>query len=255
MDLLKSYIGGEWRLPLTSTAAVEAINPATEEVLAKAPRASKAQLNAAVAAAKAAFPGWSKLGIDARKKHLSAIADILQANADELGRLLTQEQGKPLTDAMGEANGLAGMFRYFSKFDLAPEVLEETDKRKVELRRRPLGVVALIVPWNFPLIILGSKVPTALLAGRTIVMKPARTHPLPTVRFAELLKARLPRGRLSGTPARHTRTTDHHQQPPVRPPPMPAAARPRPLCAIAPPDSTMASPITLARPLVPIPSN
>lgn len=194
MSTFKMLINGKME---DGVAELDVINPATEEVLARAPRASKAQLNAAVAAAKAAFPGWSNLTIDARKKHLGAIADILQANADELGRLLTQEQGKPLADAMGEANGLAGMFRYFSKFDLAPEVLEETDKRKVELRRRPLGVVALIVPWNFPLIILGSKVPPALLAGNTIVLKPAPTTPLATLRFAELIKDALPPGVLN----------------------------------------------------------
>jgi len=145
----------------------------------------------------AAATAWSRLTVEARKKHLGAIADIIQAHAEELGRLLTQEQGKPLADAMGEANGLAGMFRYFSKFDLAAEVLEETDKRKVELRRRPLGVVALIVPWNFPLIILGSKVPPALLAGNTLVLKPAPTTPLATLRFAELIKDALPPGVLN----------------------------------------------------------
>jgi acyl-CoA reductase-like NAD-dependent aldehyde dehydrogenase len=178
-------------------ATIDVINPATEEVLAACPRASKAQLNDAVAAAKAAFPAWSGLTVEARKKHLGAIADIIEAHADELGRLLTQEQGKPLADATGEAKGLAFMFRYFSKFDLAGKTLEEGDKRKVELRRKPLGVVALIVPWNFPLIILGSKVPPALLAGNTLVLKPAPTTPLATLRFAELIKDALPPGVLN----------------------------------------------------------
>jgi acyl-CoA reductase-like NAD-dependent aldehyde dehydrogenase len=178
-------------------ATIDVINPATEEVLAACPRASKAQLNQAVVAAKAAFPAWSGLTIEARKKHLSAIADIVDAHADELGRLLTQEQGKPLADATGEAKGLAFMFRYFSKFDLAGKTLEDGDKRKVELRRKPLGVVALIVPWNFPLIILGSKVPPALLAGNTLVLKPAPTTPLATLRFAELIKDALPPGVLN----------------------------------------------------------
>jgi acyl-CoA reductase-like NAD-dependent aldehyde dehydrogenase len=176
---------------------MDVINPATEEVLASCPRASKAQLDQAVAAAKAAFPAWSNLNIEDRKKSLNAIADIVQAHADELGRLLTQEQGKPLKDAIGEAQGLAAMFRYFAKFDLADKVLEDGDKRKVALRRKPLGVVALIVPWNFPLIILGSKVPPALLAGNTIVLKPAPTTPLATLRFAELIKDALPPGVLN----------------------------------------------------------
>src|SRR5215475_11657369 len=172
-------------------------NPATEEVLAQCPRASKDQLNQAVAAAKAAFPQWSGLSLDTRKKHLLAIADIVEAHADELGRLLTQEQGKPLAEATGEAQGLAHMFRYFAKFDFPAQIVEDNDKRKVEMRRRPLGVVALIVPWNFPLIILGSKVPPALLAGNTVVLKPAPTTPLSTLRFAELIKDALPAGVLN----------------------------------------------------------
>ena len=178
-------------------STIDVVNPATEEVLAQCPRASKDQLNEAVAAAKAAFPGWSSSSLEARKKHLLAIADIVEAHADELGRLLTQEQGKPLAEAMGEAQGLAYMFRYFAKFDFPVQIVEENDKRKVEMRRRPLGVVALIVPWNFPLIILGGKVPPALLAGNTVILKPAPTTPLSTLRFAELIKDALPPGVLN----------------------------------------------------------
>ena len=194
MNTFKMLIDGHLE---DGATAMDVINPATEEVLASCPRASKAQLDQAVAAAKAAFPAWSKSSLEERKKSLNAIADIVQAHADELGRLLTQEQGKPLKDAIGEAQGLAAMFRYFAKFDLADKVLEDGDKRKVALRRKPLGVVALIVPWNFPLIILGSKVPPALLAGNTIVLKPAPTTPLATLRFAELIKDALPPGVLN----------------------------------------------------------
>lgn len=178
-------------------AHMDVINPATEEVLAVAPRASKAQLEKAVAAAKAAFPGWSATPLQERKKALQAIAVIIQAHANELARLLTQEQGKPLSDATGEAFGLAAMFHYFSNFDLPVKVLEDGPARKVELLRKPLGVVALIVPWNFPLIILGSKVPPALLAGNTLVLKPAPTTPLATLRLAELIKDALPPGVLN----------------------------------------------------------
>ena len=194
MDTFRMLINGRLE---DGAAEMNVINPATEEVLARCPRASKAQLDQAVAAAKAAFPAWSALSIEARRKALLAIADIVQAHADELGRLLTQEQGKPLPDALGESYGLAAMFRYFAKFDLGHKVLEETGKRKVELRRKPLGVVAMIVPWNFPLVIVGSKAPPALLAGNTIVLKPAPTTPLSTLRFAELIKDALPPGVLN----------------------------------------------------------
>jgi len=178
-------------------AEMDVINPATEEVLAVAPRASKAQLEKAVAAAKAAFPGWSATPLAERRKALQAVAQIVQANAHELARLLTQEQGKPLADATGEAFGLAAMFHYFSQFDLPVKVIEDDASRKVELHRKPLGVVGLIVPWNFPLILVGSKVPPALLAGNTVVLKPAPTTPLSTLRFAELIKDALPPGVLN----------------------------------------------------------
>jgi acyl-CoA reductase-like NAD-dependent aldehyde dehydrogenase len=175
-------------------ATMDVINPATEEVLSSCPRGSKAQLDKAVAAAKAAFPGWSRTSLDERKKVLNAIADIAEANAPELGRLLTQEQGKPLGDAIGEAYGLAAFFRYYTSLDLPTKVIEESEGRKVEMRRRPLGVIGAIIPWNFPLILLGMKLPAALLAGNTVVVKPAPTTPLATLRLAELIKDIVPPG-------------------------------------------------------------
>ena len=178
-------------------AVMDVINPATEEVLAQAPRASKAQLDKAVAAAKAAFPKWSRTSIDERKKVLNAIADVVEANAMELGRILTQEQGKPLKDAIGEAYGLAAFCRYFTSMEMPRKVLEDSEGRKVETLRKPLGVIGAIVPWNFPLVLIGLKLPAALLAGNTVVLKPAPTTPLATLRLAELLKDVLPAGVLN----------------------------------------------------------
>ncbi len=178
-------------------AVMDVVNPATEEVLAKCPRASKAQLDQAVAAAKAAFPAWSKTSIDERKAALVAIADVIQANAPELGRILTQEQGKPIADAVGEAYGASAFFRYFAALDLPAKIIEDSPTRKVEQRRKPLGVIGAIVPWNFPLILMAFKVPAALLAGNTIVLKPAATTPLATLRLAELIKDLLPPGVLN----------------------------------------------------------
>ena len=89
------------------------INPATEATIVECPKASEAQLNVAVAAAKEAFPAWSATSIEARKKVIGAIADVIEANATELAQLLTQEQGKPLADATGEVFGSAAFFRYF----------------------------------------------------------------------------------------------------------------------------------------------
>ena len=127
------------------------INPATEETIVECPKASEAQLNVAVAAAKEAFPAWSATSIEERKKVIGAIADVIEANATELAQLLTQEQGKPLADSTGEVFGTAAFFRYFMSLDLPVKVIDDSDGRRVEVHRRPLGVVGAIVPWNFPL--------------------------------------------------------------------------------------------------------
>jgi acyl-CoA reductase-like NAD-dependent aldehyde dehydrogenase len=132
-----------------------------------------------------------------RKAKLAAIADAIQANAADLARLLTQEQGKPIADATGEIYGAAAFFRYFTMLDLPVKVLDDSEARKVEVHRRPLGVVGAIVPWNFPIILMAFKVPAALLAGNTLVLKPAPTTPLTTLAIAALIKDILPKGVLN----------------------------------------------------------
>lgn len=191
MTDFKLLIGGKL---VAGDQTMDVINPATEEVLAKCPRASKAQLDQAVAAAKAAFPAWSATPIAERKKALNAIADIIEKNAGELARLLTQEQGKPIGDATGEVYGTAAFFRYFTALDLPVKVLDDSEGRRVEAHRKPLGVIGAIVPWNFPLILMAFKVPPALLAGNTIVIKPAPTTPLTTLKLGELIRDVVPAG-------------------------------------------------------------
>jgi acyl-CoA reductase-like NAD-dependent aldehyde dehydrogenase len=173
---------------------MDVINPANEQVVMACPRGSKAQLDKAVAAAKAAFPAWSRAPIAERRAVIARIADAVQANAAELARLLTQEQGKPIGDATGEVYGAAAFFRYFSTLDLPAKVIQDDEGKKVEAHRRPLGVIGAITPWNFPLILMAFKVPAALLAGNTIVLKPAPTTPLATLRFGELIKDIVPAG-------------------------------------------------------------
>ena len=173
---------------------MDVINPASEQVVADCPRASKAQLDLAVAAAKSAFPAWSKTPIVERKVLIGKIADVIEANATELARLLTQEQGKPLGDATFEVYGAAAFFRYFTSLDLPVKVIEDSDGKRVEAHRRPLGVIAAIIPWNFPLILMAFKVPAGLLAGNTLVVKPAATTPLATLRLGELIADIVPAG-------------------------------------------------------------
>ena len=170
------------------------LNPATEEVLAECPTASEAQLNEAVDAAQAAFKSWKNTSMDERRAKLGEIADIIDANSEELARTLTQEQGKPLADAMGEVAGAALFFRYFQSLDLPVEVLEDSDTQRVEIHRNPLGVVGAIIPWNFPIILLAFKLPAALLAGNTVIVKPAPTTPLSALHLASLIADVLPAG-------------------------------------------------------------
>ena len=185
MSAYQMLIGGKM---VDGDLDMDVINPATEQVVARCPRASLAQLDAAVAAARAAFPAWSATSMDGRRAALARAAETIEANAAEIARILTQEQGKPLAAALEETYGAAAFFRYFASMDLPVEVLADDDTRHVEVRYRPLGVVGAIVPWNYPLILAAFKIPPALLAGNTMVVKPAGTTPLATLHIARLLE-------------------------------------------------------------------
>jgi len=191
MSDYKLLIGGKL---VDGAQTMPVINPATEEAFATCPRASKAQLDEAVAAAKAAFPAWSAKPIAERKKVLLAIADVIEKNAGELARLLTQEQGKPIGDATGEIYGAAAFFKYFTMLDLPVKVIDDSANQRVEAHRKPLGVIGAITPWNFPMILLAFKLPPALLAGNTIVVKPAPTTPLTTLKLGQLIQGLVPPG-------------------------------------------------------------
>lgn len=173
---------------------LKVVNPATEEVFATVERASQRQAAEAVAAAKAAFPAWSKTPIEKRQANVSKLADAVRDNADELARLLTAEQGKPLPEAQGEMAWTEGYLRHYST--LAPEVqvVQDDATARVEVHRKPLGVVVGIVAWNFPVLLAAWKIGPALVAGNTIVLKPAPTTPVATLKFAALIKDIVPPG-------------------------------------------------------------
>ena len=175
-------------------ATTPVINPATGDVFAEAPRASAAQLNRAVAGAKRAFLAWSTTPVAERQRALAAIADAIEHQASTLARILTLEQGKPLGEAIGEILTATAIFRYFSAQELPLELAEDGKTRRVEIHRRPLGVVAAIVPWNYPVTLLAFKLPAALLAGNTVVVKPAPTTPLTTLLIGELVAQLVPPG-------------------------------------------------------------
>ena len=191
MTDFKLLINGQL-VPGAST--LDVLNPATEEVVAACPTASEAQLNEAVAAAKAAFPAWSKRPLKERAALLDKLGDALMARQEEFARLLTQEQGKPLGMAMWEVGGTAAGIKYFASLDLPEKVLKDDAESKIILQHAPLGVVAAITPWNFPLILLSIKVGPGLVAGNTMICKPAPTTPLTTLLFGELCAEIFPPG-------------------------------------------------------------
>lgn len=190
-DEFQLLIGGKL---IAGDGMMDVINPATEAVVAECPRGSRQQIDAAVLAAKAAFPTWSATSIEDRRKVLIAIAEATDQNADKMARLLTLEQGKPFADAYDEVTGTATFFRHAATLSLDVKIIESSDRRQIELHRRPLGVVAAIIPWNFPLMIMAFKIPLAMLAGNTTVVKPAATTPLATLMFARLIAEIVPPG-------------------------------------------------------------
>ena len=172
------------------------INPATGEVFAQAPECTREQLDAALESAHKAQLSW-KTDAAARTEALLAAADAVDAAAKELGPLLTAEQGKPVAQAIGEAKGVALWLRHFAKLDLPREVIQDDERVFAEVVRRPVGVVAAITPWNFPLSMAAWKFAPALRAGNTVVVKPSPYTPLATLRLGEVLRDVLPPGVLN----------------------------------------------------------
>jgi len=191
MSDFKLLINGEL---VDGDQTLAVINPATEEVFANVARASVDQANEAVAAAKAAFPAWAETSIEHRQGKLNELADLLAANAEELARILTSEQGKPLAEAQGEVAWTEGYLRHYSTLAPGTKVIQDDETVRIESRREPLGVVAAIAPWNFPLLIAIWKIGPAVLAGNTIVVKPSPTTPATTMKLGEYCAQVFPAG-------------------------------------------------------------
>ena len=170
------------------------INPATGKSFAVRPVASREQLDQAVRAAKAAQPAWAARPIDERRDVLRVIADRIEAATEDLAHLLTLEGGKPLRDSKAEISLFVATIREVASIDLAVEVIEDSDSNRVEAHFRPYGVVAAIVPWNFPIGLIGNKLPPALLVGNTLVVRPASSTPLSAVLIGEIIADVVPPG-------------------------------------------------------------
>lgn len=183
--------------PAPTERVLDVRNPATGEVFARAPDATAADLDRAVAAATRAFETWKLVPIDERKAALIAAADIIEAHADELAALFVQEQGRPLAGAKGEILGGATWMRATTMLDIPVDVTEDTETRRIEVHHVPLGVVCGIVPWNFPILLAVWKIAPALMAGNTLVLKPSPFTPLATLRMGELIRDCFPSGVLN----------------------------------------------------------
>ncbi|OLF38115.1 aldehyde dehydrogenase family protein [Psychrobacter sp. Cmf 22.2] len=185
-----------------TTDYFDVVNPADKSVIARCPKATTAQLNDAVAAARSAFPTWSALTYEERRDLLMQLADAIEDNGEELMTLLTKEQGKPTKGfadlgAGFEFGGTLAWIRATASMTLEPQVIQDNDTARIELHRKPLGVVGSITPWNYPLLIGIWHIIPALLTGNTVVMKPSEMTPLTVLRFGEIAKDILPAGVLN----------------------------------------------------------
>jgi aldehyde dehydrogenase (NAD+) len=196
MALKAHLIGGEW---VEGNEAQDDVNPSDlSDVVGVYARADRALAERAIAAAKAAFPAWSRSTPQQRFDLLDAVGDEILKRRQELGELLAREEGKPLADGMGEAGRAGQIFKFF-----AGEALRVAGERvpsvrpgvEVDITREPLGVVGLITPWNFPLAIPAWKIAPALAYGNTVVLKPADLVPGSAWALAEILRKHgLPEG-------------------------------------------------------------
>jgi succinate-semialdehyde dehydrogenase / glutarate-semialdehyde dehydrogenase len=190
-----AYVDGKW---IEKDKTIDVDNPATGEVLGTVPQLDAADTRRAIEAAERAFPAWRAKTAKERANVLRRWFDLMMANQEDLARLMTLEQGKPLTESKGETAYAASFFEWFGEEakrvygDTIPQ--HQPDKRIVVLKE-PVGVVACITPWNFPLAMITRKAGPAIAAGCTVVLKPASQTPFSALALAELgERAGLPSG-------------------------------------------------------------
>src|SRR6266850_310947 len=193
---LQNYIAGEW---IAGASTSKDVNPSDNgDVIAEYAQADKTQTERAVEAARAAFPAWATFGVQARADLLDKVGNEIIARKDELGKLLSREEGKTLPEGIGEVARAGNVFKFFAgevlrrSGELIPSVRPGID---VELTREPVGVVGIIAPWNFPAAIPAWKIAPALAYGNTVVFKPADLVPGMAHAIAKILiDAGIPKG-------------------------------------------------------------
>ena len=195
----QQFIGGQWVDAASGeTQAVE--NPAVYQEIARVPASGQEDVDRAVNAAAEAFESWSLTTPQTRSLALLKVADLLDENADEIGRLESLQTGKPIQAAIDEMGVASDLFRFFAGACRVPEglaVTEYVEGKTSMVRRDPVGVVASIAPWNYPLYMAAWKLGPALATGNACVLKPASRTPLSALRFAEVIQEVLPAGVLN----------------------------------------------------------
>ncbi|GBR18214.1 aldehyde dehydrogenase [Gluconobacter japonicus] len=191
------FINNEWVAPETGEwISVE--NPATKETVGQAARGGEADLDRAVAAAKAAFPAWSRKTATERADYVHALKDLVKRDKEKLAEIITSEMGKPLKEARVEVDFAIGLLRFAAEntLRLQGEIIPgSTPDEKILIDRVPLGVIGAITAWNFPLALCARKIGPAIAAGNTIVVKPHELTPLASLHLAKLVEeAKIPKG-------------------------------------------------------------
>ncbi|MEZ0223218.1 MAG: NAD-dependent succinate-semialdehyde dehydrogenase [Alphaproteobacteria bacterium] len=196
----KAYIAGQWQAAV-SAATFAVTNPADGKTIANIPNMGAAETQAAIDSANAAFPEWSAMNGKDRAAILKTWAQLIRDNAEDLGELMTAEQGKPLLEAIGEIMTSADYIDWFAEEGkhVRGEIADAPSQNAtVHVTREPVGVVAAITPWNFPAAMVTRKVAPALAAGCPVILKPAEDTPLTALALAELAeRAGLPAGVLN----------------------------------------------------------
>jgi acyl-CoA reductase-like NAD-dependent aldehyde dehydrogenase len=180
--------------PATAASTIDVINPATGRVFARCPAAGRHELDQAVDAARRAFPSWRALSYADRAERIAGFCQSLREHQEELARLLTLEQGKPLQQAKDEITRAASQSEGMTRIPIAPQVIEDNDQRRIELQWFPLGVAGIITPWNAPINLAAGPLTSALYTGNCVVLKPSPYTPLCTLKLGELASRHFPPG-------------------------------------------------------------
>lgn len=199
MKVAPMFIDGEWTG--TELPTFDVINPANGEVIAAVPNGGKEEAKKAVDAAYNAFLSWSKKTAGERSALLYKWHRLIDEHKEEIGEIMTREQGKPLKEAIGEvdyANSFISWYAEEGKRIYGETIPASHENKRILVLKQPVGVVAAITPWNFPAAMITRKVAPALAAGCTVVVKPAEQTPLTAFKLAELAeKAGIPKGVLN----------------------------------------------------------